>query len=44
MTKKSINVNENIDGNAIIENKQQSPSVKQLVANYQNEFAKALPR
>lgn len=43
MTKKSINVNENIDGNAIIENKQQSPSVKQLVANYQNEFAKALP-
>lgn len=42
MTKKSINGNEHIDGNAIIEKKESKQTVKQLVANYQNEFAKAL--
>ena len=40
MTKKSINVNEHIDGNAIIEKKESKQTVKQLqgldfyVANY----------
>ena len=43
MAKKSININENVDGTALIEKKQQAPSVKQLVQNYQSELAKALP-
>lgn len=42
MATKKIDIN-NVDGNALIEQKPQTKSVKTLVQDYQMEFAKALP-